>query len=65
MWLATGSSIVKAKTNQIRNVTTKEELQASLEGTAIYHMPVTIDSLLRHFSGKHFTNICGVAPSEL
>ena len=65
VWLATGSSIVKAKTNQIRNVTTKEELQASLEGTAIYRMPVTIDSLLRHFSGKHFTNICGEAPSEL
>ncbi|CAK9007936.1 unnamed protein product, partial [Durusdinium trenchii] len=64
LWLATGSAIVKAKLNQVRAVTRREELQASLEGTAVYRMPVTLDSLLRHFTGKHFTNICGETPPE-
>ena len=64
VWLATGSAIVKAKVNQCRPVTRREELQANLEGTAVMKTPVTLDALLRQFSGKHFTNICGEAPSE-
>ena len=65
LWLATGSNLIKAKVNQVRHVTKREELQASLEGTAILRMPVTVESLLRDFTGKHFTNICGEVPSEL
>ena len=65
LWLATGANLVKAKLNQVRHVTKREEQQASLEGTAILRMPVTVESLLRDFTGKHFTNICGEVPSEL
>ena len=64
VWLATGSAIVKAKVNQCRPVTRREELQSNLEGTAVMKTPVTLDALLRQFSGKRFTNICGEAPSE-
>lgn len=64
LWLATGATLIKARINQVRAVTRREELQASLEGTAILCMPVTLESLMREFSGKHFTNITGEVPSE-
>ena len=64
LWLATGATLIKARTNQVRSVTRREELQASLEGTAILRLPVTLESLMREFSGKHFTNITGEVPSE-
>lgn len=64
LWLATGANIVKAKLNQVRVLTRREELQASMEGTAVLKMPVTVESLLKDFTGKHYTNICGENPSE-
>ena len=64
VWLATGASLVKAKLNQLRPVTKREELNASLEGTAVYRLPVTMESLLKEFTGKHFTDVTGEVPSE-
>eukprot|EP00434_Breviolum_minutum_P042849 symbB.v1.2.038157.t2/scaffold5850.1/size23116/1 len=64
LWLATGASLVKAKVNQVRLLTKREEQQSSLEGTAVYKMPVNLDTLMKEFTGKHFTNITGEVPSE-
>ena len=64
LWLATGASLVKAKVNQVRLLTKREEQQSSLEGTAVYKMPVNLESLMKEFTGKHFTNITGEVPSE-
>ena len=36
-----------------------------LEGTAIYRVPVTLETLLQSFTGRHFMNVTGEAPSDL
>ena len=64
LWLASGSTILKAKTNQVRGCSRREELQATLEGTAIYKQPVTMETLLKTFTGKHFQNVTGEVPSK-
>ena len=63
VWLATGATIIKARTTQLRACTKREELQATLEGTTIYKTPVTIETLLQSFTGRHFLNVTGEAPS--
>ena len=63
VWLGSGASIIRAKTNQCRDCTNREELQATLEGVAVYKQPVNLETLLRSFTGKHYTNITGEAPS--
>ena len=35
----------------------KEEMASHLEGTAILRMPVTLESLLRNFTGRHFSDV--------
>lgn len=42
----------------------REELQATLQGVAIYRQPVTMDSLLKSFTGKRYTNFTGESPSR-
>ena len=64
LWLASGSTILKAKTNQVRGCSRREELQSTLEGTAIYKQPVTMETLLRSFTGKHYQNVTGEVPSK-
>ena len=64
LWLATGAALVKAKLNQVRQLTRREELQSSLEGTAVYRLPVTLETLMKEFTGKHFTDVTGETPSE-
>ena len=63
LWLATGATLLKARVNQVRTCSRREELQAMLTGAAIYKQPVNIDTLLRSFTGKHYTNITGETPS--
>ena len=41
----------------------REELTSHLEGTAILKMPVTLESLLKNFTGKHFADVTGDVPS--
>ena len=65
VWTATGSSIIKARTTQLRACTKREEMQSMLEGTAIYRVPVTLETLLQSFTGRHFMNVTGEAPSDL
>lgn len=63
LWLGSGSSLVGAKTNQCREVTTREQLQASLDGVAVLQQPVTLETLLKSFTGRHYQNVAGEAPS--
>lgn len=64
IWMATGSSLVRAKANQVRPVTKREELAASVEGTAVIKTPVTVETLLRSFQGRYYLDMSGDVPSE-
>ena len=64
IWMATGSSLVRAKVNQLRPVTRREELSASVEGTAVIKTPVTVETLLRNFQGRYYLDMSGDVPSQ-
>eukprot|EP00435_Cladocopium_sp_Y103_P069725 s59_g33.t2 len=64
LWLASGSTLIRARTQQVRSCTRREQHVAALEGTAILQMPVTLESLLRSFTGRNFSDLTGEAPSE-
>ena len=63
LWLATGATLIRAKTNQVRACSRAESLAAALEGTAIYSSPVTLDTLLKDFSGRNFWDVSNEVPS--
>lgn len=63
LWLATGATLIRARLQQVRSCTRREELQAALEGTAILQLPVTVDSLLQSFTGRNFSDVTGEVPS--
>ena len=64
LWLASGSTLIRARTQQVRSCTRREQHVAALEGTAILQMPVTLEGLLRSFTGRNFSDLTGEAPSE-
>ena len=64
LWLASGAALIKAKTNQVRECSKREDLQATLNGVTIYKHPTTVENLLRNFTGKHYQNITGENPSK-
>lgn len=64
LWLASGASLIKARTNQVRKCSKREELDASVSGASVFKNPVTLETLLKDFTGKHFTNITGETPSR-
>ena len=64
LWLATGATLIRARTNQVRSCTKQEELGALLEGTAVLTTPTTVESLMKNFTGKHYMNVTGEVPSE-
>ena len=64
IWLATGSTLVRAKTNQLRPVTKREELASALEGMAVHKAPVTTETLMRAFQGRYCYDMSGNVPSE-
>ena len=63
IWVATGATLIRARAVQLRQCTKREELNSHLEGTAILQMPVTLESLLRNFTGRHFSDVTGDVPS--
>ena len=63
VWLASGTALIKATTTQVRKVTKREELLASTEGTIVYRMPISLDTLMKTFTGRHYHNVTGEAPS--
>ena len=64
VWTASGSTLVRAKVNQCRLCSKREELSATLEGAAIYKHPVTMDTLMKSFTGRYYKNITGETPSK-
>ena len=42
----------------------REELGAALDGVAIYWQPVKMETLLRSFTGRRYTNVTGENPSR-
>ena len=42
----------------------KMDLGAAWEGTAIYRVPVSLESLMRSFRGRYYMDISGDVPSE-
>ncbi|CAL1130588.1 unnamed protein product [Cladocopium goreaui] len=73
-WLATGSTLIRARLNQIRPCTSREDLQASLEGTAVMTTPTTMEKLLQSFTGHgrqwlirvhHLPRLALFSPSRL
>ena len=63
-WMTSGATLIRAKVNQIRPTSRREELDTSLEGTAIYKNPVSMESLMRSFQGRYYMDISGDVPSE-
>ena len=63
IWAATGATLIRARTVQLRHCTKREELMSNLEGTAILQMPVTLESLMKNFTGRHFSDVTGDVPS--
>ena len=63
-WLASGATLVRAKLNQIRPTSKREDLDAMLEGTAIFKTPVSVESLMRSFQGRYYLDVAGDVPSE-
>ena len=63
-WLVSGATLIRAKVNQIRPTSQRETLDAALEGTAIYRVPVSLESLTRSFRGRYYMDISGDVPSE-
>eukprot|EP00435_Cladocopium_sp_Y103_P016659 s60_g4.t1 len=63
IWTATGATLIRARAIQLRKCTHREELQATLEGTAVLRLPITLESLLRNFTGRHFSDVTGEVPS--
>ena len=64
LWLATGATLIRARTTQVRQCTRREEMKSLLEGTAILKLPVTLESLLQSFTGRHFSDVTGQVPSQ-
>ena len=63
LWLATGATLIRARVQQVRPCTRREELRSTLEGTAVLQLPVTLESLLQSFTGRHFSDVTGDVPS--
>ena len=62
-WLATGATIIRARDVQVRHCTRREEVKSTLEGNAVLKIPVTLESLLRNFTGRQFSDVTGDVPS--
>ena len=63
-WLVSGATLIRAKPNQIRAVSKREEMEALTEGTAVLRTPVTLSTLLQGFKGGHYLDVTGDVPSE-
>ena len=63
-WLVSGTTLIRVKLNQIRPTTKREDLEATLEGTAVLQTPVTVEALLSSFQGRYYMDVLGDNPSE-
>ena len=64
VWLATGATLVRAKLNQLRPCTEREQLVVSTQGATIHQTAVGLDTLLKNYRGKHFLDASGETPGD-
>ena len=64
IWMASGATLIRAKPNQVRAASKREELQALTEGTAILRTPVNLETLLKGFKGRYYLDVSGDVPSD-
>ena len=64
LWLATGATIIRAKTNQVRLCSAREEVIHSTQGMSVIKNPVTLTTLLRGYSGRHFLDATQETPGQ-
>ena len=64
VWLATGATLVRAKTNQLRPCTEREQVVSSTKGMSVLKNPVGLDTLLRGYQGRHFTDASSEVPGR-
>eukprot|EP00439_Symbiodinium_sp_Y106_P048762 s3212_g6.t1 len=64
VWLATGATLVRAKLNQLRPCTEREQLVVSTQGATIHQTAVGLDTLLKGYRGKHFLDASGETPGD-
>ena len=64
VWLATGATLVRAKTNQLRSCTEHEQLVSQTQGVSIFKNAVGLDTLLRGYQGRHFTDASSEVPGR-
>ena len=62
VWMATGTTLIRAKLNQVRKCTEREKLVLSTQGTTIYQNAVGLEILLRGYRGKHFLDATAENP---
>lgn len=56
--------MIRAKVNQIRPTSQREDPNAALEGTAIHKTPVSLEALMNSFQGRYFMDVTADVPSE-
>ena len=64
VWLATGSTLVRAKLNQLRPSTEREQLIVSTQGATLHKTAVGLDTLLKGYRGKHFLDASSESPGD-
>ena len=64
VWLATGATLVRAKLNQLRPCTEREQLVVSTQGATIHQTAFGLDTLLKGYRGKHFLDASGETPGD-
>ncbi|CAE6957766.1 RE1 [Symbiodinium sp. CCMP2592] len=64
VWMASGATLLRAKLNQVRPCSKKEEMTAVASGASIYKMPVTMETLLRGFRGRFYEDLAGDNPPQ-
>ena len=64
VWLATGATIIRAKTNQVRPCSKREEIVHSTKGMSVIKNPVTMSTLLRGYTGRHYVDASQETPGQ-
>ena len=64
VWLASGATLIRAKTNQIRHRSSREELIHTTQGIATIRNPVSLSTLLRGYTGRHYIDASQETPGQ-
>ena len=62
VWLATGATLIRAKTNQVRVCSAREEAVSSMQGLTVLRNPASLSSLLRGYQGRNYVDASQESP---